>query len=47
MAGWDPAGQVLVPSASHPLLRDGSGPGPEAAAASPAAAALLRGARGR
>ena len=36
MAGWDPAGQVLVPSASHPLLRDGSGPGPEAAAASPA-----------
>ena len=28
MAGWDPAGQVLVPSPSHPLLRDGSGPGP-------------------
>ena len=34
-AGWDPAGQVLAPPAAHPLLRDGSGPGPEAAAASP------------
>ena len=35
MAGWDPAGQVLVPPASHRLLRDGSGPGPVAAAVSP------------
>jgi integrase len=25
--GWDPAGQVLVPSPGHRLLRDGTGPG--------------------
>jgi integrase len=42
-AGWDPAGHVLAPPASHPLLRDGSGPGPEAAAASPGGDCAARG----